>query len=506
MTHRTLVTSAGTLINHWHKDQVYGEMSEADKASLQASYLASYPGITPVEYTHLDHTTETLLPSHKYNCWGFTFNPRQCWISSGSDVQNILNDNGTQVFPPNLRVGDVVCYRDSAGEITHTGRIWSLDASGQPALVQSKWGSVGEYLHPPLTVPAGDVWARDCTADDRNPFPPCGAFWLSPDLWCNNSGGTTHEDPVRGQPNQLWVRVRNADTLAASGAQVRVYWSDPTGGMPHWDWHLIGTAPLNAPAGPGTEVVAGPVSWTPGPLEPEHCCLFAILDTGDDYHDPATLDPIVWPFDVSRDNNIIWKNMWIIELPPAPGPRPLLPRSEVTKTLGFTAANVTRARAPIEVRVSLRGIGPEELEEMGVDPAIAQPRPGEPPSRLEAGLQEGRGVRRPGVRLPEQRIPAARRPAVGPPTGRPGLQAEAALPERVWRPVKGRPVLQPGRDLVLTTAAVPPGKLARLELRVGAIAGSQPGDVYRLDLEQKVGGQVTGGGTYIIVIKEGAKS
>ncbi len=439
MSHRTLVTAAGTLINHWHKDQVYGEMSDAQKASLQASCLADYPGITPVEYTHLDHTTETLLPSHKYNCWGFTFNPRQCWISSGADVQNILDDNGTQVFPPNLRVGDVVCYRDSTGEITHTGRIWSLDASGQPALVQSKWGSLGEYLHPPLTVPAvygtditywrvvpisgkGDVWARDCTADDRNPFPPCGAFWLSPDLWCNNSGGTTHENPVRGQPNQLWVRVRNADTLAASGAQVRVYWSDPTGGVPHWDWHLIGTAPLNAPAGPGMEVIVGPVSWTPGPLEPEHCCLFAILDTGDDYHDPATLDPIVRPFDVRRDNNIIWKNMWIIELPPAPAPQRRPSEPEPAKMLRFTAANLTRARAPIEVRVSLRGIGPEELEKIGVDPAIAGPRPGKPPSRPGAGLPEGKGLRRPEMRLPERPVPSARLQSTGLPAGRAGFR------------------------------------------------------------------------------------
>ncbi len=81
-----------------------------------------------------------------------------------------------------------------------------------------------------------------------------------------------------------------------------------------------------------------------------------------------------------------------------------------------------------------------------------------------------------------------------------------ALPERTWRPVKGRPLLRPGRNLVLTTPALPPGKLARLELRVGAVAGARPGNVYRLDLEQKVGGEVTGGATYIIVIKEEPKS
>ncbi len=527
MSHRTLVTSAGTPINHWHKDQVYGELTDAQKASLQASYLAAYPGITPVEYTHLDHTTETLLPTNKYNCWGFTFNPRQCWISTGADVQSILNDNGTQVFPPNLRLGDVVCYRDSYGEITHTGRIWSLDASGQPALVQSKWGSVGEYLHPPLTVPSiygtdlsywrvtpisgrGDTWVRDCAADDRNPYPPCGAFWLSPDLWCSNSGGTTHENPVRGQPNQLWVRVRNADTLAVSGGQVRVYWSNPTGGMPHWEWHLIGTAPVNLPAGPGSEVVAGPVTWTPGLLEPEHCCLFAVVDTGDDPCAAATLDPIVWPFDIARDNNIIWKNVWIIEVapsppPPSPGPPPPLPGPTRPgprpgpgpmpggfTILDFVAGNPTRFKAPLEVRVRMRPVGPEELEGMGLDPRLASPdaRRAEPGPRPEAG----------------PRLEQAKRPPVLKASpGGPGLRAEvapaeASPKERLWR-VAGGPALSVGRDLVLTTPPVPPGKVARLELKV-APAGARPGDVFRVDLEQRTGGQVTGGGTYVIVVRE----
>ncbi len=155
MSHRTLVTSLGHVVPHWHKDEVYGELSDADKTSLQSSTLASYPGITPVEYIHLDHTAEELLPSYKWNCWGFTFNPRQCWVGlDGSDIQMILDDNGTQVFAPNLRVGDVVVYRDGGGNITHTGRVWSLDSSGNPALVQSKWGSLGEYLHAPANVPA----------------------------------------------------------------------------------------------------------------------------------------------------------------------------------------------------------------------------------------------------------------------------------------------------------------------------------------------------------------
>ena len=97
MTHRTLTTASSTVVNHSHPDQDW-EPTPSEKISNQASALARYPGIQALHYIHLDHSSEELLPTHRYNCWGFTFNPRQCWINSGTDVQNILNDNGTQVF------------------------------------------------------------------------------------------------------------------------------------------------------------------------------------------------------------------------------------------------------------------------------------------------------------------------------------------------------------------------------------------------------------------------
>jgi hypothetical protein len=99
MNHRTLTTLASVVVSHSHPEQGW-EWTPAEKASKQADTLASYPGIQPVQYVHLDHTSEELLPTRRYNCWGFTFNPRQCWINSGNDVQNILNANGTQVFSP----------------------------------------------------------------------------------------------------------------------------------------------------------------------------------------------------------------------------------------------------------------------------------------------------------------------------------------------------------------------------------------------------------------------
>jgi hypothetical protein len=512
VSHRILVTSASNVVDHWHKDDVYGELSAADKASMQASALSTYPGITPVEYIHLDHTVEVLLPSYKWNCWGFTFNPRQCWVGlDGADIQLILNDNGTQVFVPNLRIGDVVVYK-SGGSITHTGRIWTLDAAGNAALVQSKWGSLGEYFHAPTTVPAsygvditywrvtplsgkGDAWSKDCGADDRLPFAPCSEFYLSPDLWCNNAGGTTHENPHRGSPNQLWVRVRNADSLAITGAEVRVYWSDPTGGMPHTDWHLIGTATANVVAGAGNEVIAGPIMWTPGAGEPEHCCLFAIVNTGDDYHEPTTLDPIVWPFDVARDNNIVWKNMWIETVPPPPPPgAPSGPAPSQGKTLTFVARNPLAVAAAIEVRVKVRPLRAEEVLRMGFS-AEALKRAGGP---VLKDLAEVQPIARGALAKPEAW------PAGGSKLTRflgPKIKPKVAVNfkmETSWRKLGGT---LHDKGLVFSLGKVAPGKGSRIDFNVAALVGAKPGDIHRIDFEQRTGGQLTGGGAYVIVVK-----
>jgi hypothetical protein len=214
MSHRTLLTAANVPVQHIHYPWEY---DPAQQASIQNEIMTQYPGIQPVTYVHLDHHPEDLLPTLRYNCWGFTFNPRQCWINSGQDVQNILDANGFQVTPPNLRVGDVACYRDEQNIITHTGRVWGIDAAGQVSVIQSKWGAWGEYFHPPNLVPQsygtnitywrvtplkgkGDVLIKDNYMDDRLPY-PFGTRWLSPDLWCNNLGGMLHHSPIRGQIN-----------------------------------------------------------------------------------------------------------------------------------------------------------------------------------------------------------------------------------------------------------------------------------------------------------------
>jgi hypothetical protein len=506
MSHRTLRTAAGTVVNHSHPETSW-EYSAAEKTSYQASTLASYPGTQALDYVHLDHSSEELLPSRRYNCWGFTFNPRQCWINSGTDVQNILNDNGAQVFAPGIRVGDVICYRDGSNAITHTGRVWSVTSAGAASLIQSKWGGLGEYLHPPLTVPSsygtnttywrviplsdkGDAWHKDNASDDRLPYPP-GVRWLSPDLWCNNSGGTLHQDPVRGQPNQLYARLHNPDTLNISNATVRFYWADPNGGIPHTKWNNIGMATVSV--SPGGTGIAGPVSWTPGASVPNHSCLLAVADTGDDFHAAATLDPIVWPYDVARDNNVVQKNVSVITLLPSPSPMPV--------PLPFTALNPYPVKQSIEVRVQMRQVEAKELGEVKLDlQAFARDfeRQAEESHWLPAKVRLAPTfLERLLLMLFELLLLPLRLLKLIPPKP---AALEVGLAGGLRSFVVRR---EADTEMVLSLGPVAQGEGGQFEMKFVPTRGLSTGQTFRIDLEQRVDGVVTGGMTYVVVVGGG---
>jgi hypothetical protein len=87
-----------------------------------------------------------------YNCHGWVFTGGRFWINP-EDIATILEDNDYQpVTDP--RPGDIVIYREG-DRITHTGLVRTGD-NGQPLLVESKWGWMGQFLHPP----AGTCYGR----------------------------------------------------------------------------------------------------------------------------------------------------------------------------------------------------------------------------------------------------------------------------------------------------------------------------------------------------------
>lgn len=323
MPHATLTTATGTIVNHFLK---YSdpEYTDAKKQQLQQDCLSAYPGILPTYYTKLDLTQVELLPTKEYNCWGFTFDPRRCVIASGTDVENILNDNADSVPDGAVEVGDVICYRNG-GTIQHTGRVCEIDDQGHATMIRSKWGALGEYLHPPSTAPApygtdktywrmhahlggrAVLFAKDNDLDTSFQYSP-DPLGESPDIWVdNNLDGNPNLNPIANQVNHIYSRVRNNGTVPIDNVEVRFYWADPSVALMPSDWNLIAAVAIPTIAA-NSETVSGPVLWTPQSL-PEDQCLLVIANGGDSIIADSEPDPIVYPFDVRWENCITMKNL-----------------------------------------------------------------------------------------------------------------------------------------------------------------------------------------------------
>jgi hypothetical protein len=94
-------------------------------------------------------------PDTVCNCHGWVFTGGQYGLAS-EDVDAILADNG-YVVVDKAREGDVVIYRDDLGGVRHSGLVRFV-GTDDLVLVESKWGPLGLYLHPPQDQPYGDLF------------------------------------------------------------------------------------------------------------------------------------------------------------------------------------------------------------------------------------------------------------------------------------------------------------------------------------------------------------
>jgi len=91
-------------------------------------------------------------PDLTSNCHGWVFTGGKFGIHCG-DVDSILADNRySQTSQP--QPGDVIVYRDEEGQVVHSGVVRFVSGNGL-VLVESKWGPLGRYLHPPECQPWG---------------------------------------------------------------------------------------------------------------------------------------------------------------------------------------------------------------------------------------------------------------------------------------------------------------------------------------------------------------
>jgi len=99
---------------------------------------------------HLEsQVIQQAAPSLDCNCHGWVFAGGRHWVR-GAAVEGILHDNRyKKVSTP--RPGDVAVYRDTKGEVKHTGLV-KVAGDGM-VLIESKWGQRARYLHSPEQGP-----------------------------------------------------------------------------------------------------------------------------------------------------------------------------------------------------------------------------------------------------------------------------------------------------------------------------------------------------------------
>ncbi|WP_164234315.1 S8 family serine peptidase [Microbacterium hydrocarbonoxydans] len=265
--------------------------------------------------------------------------PQLTWVQA----RQVLRDTAVRFDLANT--DPVGQWLDAAGNPSVT--------SGQPA-VRSGWYGYGRIdaaaaVQGAISFGAlPDVVMRDNLSDSGN-VPSTGAFWNTPDVWCRTTNPASdpgalpagygnagpHQDPIRGQANWIYARVRNRSaTVASNEAWVRLsitHWPGtefiwpasfiPTNGpgdpipspMTHGTY-FIGEAKVG-PLAPGAEQIVT-VEWPAGLVPPDtvmiggspvkwHPCLLAEVTPHDG---PLPTGNHVWD-----DNNLAQKNIAIVD-------------------------------------------------------------------------------------------------------------------------------------------------------------------------------------------------
>jgi len=171
-------------------------------------------------------------------------------------------------------------------------------------------GKPGSGGSPPWTLPKQKVgtWLLiryDSADQGARPIPAGDVFWESPDIWL--TGGDGFDNPVGGQPAQVFARVWNLGMLVAAPVRVDFFYIAPSLGIQPSAPAPIGTAwtivpPLSA------VVVACPKPWIPPVTEFNlHSCLLATCSA------PLTGDVPTVPANPVADRHTGQHNLTVIE-------------------------------------------------------------------------------------------------------------------------------------------------------------------------------------------------
>lgn len=199
----------------------------------------------------------------------------------------------------------------------------------------------------------------DVYIDDgrKGEYPYQANHWSTTTIWNRNAAdnGTTHQNPILGQTNFVYVKVKNRGTQTANDVIVKGFHCKPGAGL-LWpnDLQPMTTAQISVGTIAGNnaqEKIVGPFKWTPITNAFGHDCLMMIASAKDD---PSNVDQFTagesipeWRL-VPNDNNIGQRN--VQPVPGGGGGEGLKP---ALGALTFTVGNPNKKVSTMELKAEL---------------------------------------------------------------------------------------------------------------------------------------------------------
>jgi hypothetical protein len=163
---------------------------------------------------------------------------------------------------------------------------------------------------------ADNVWMKDTWEDfGEEPNPSGEAMYKSPYIWVRNSQDIgllhqfEHQNPIGRVPNWVYIKMHNGSQTLNINGHLELYRASASTSL-LWmlDWVLVKDTVLTVNSN-SSRIIE--ILWTPE-LDAGHYCLLARwVSTDDPMHTPET--SIVY-HNTRENNNIIWRNMNIINL------------------------------------------------------------------------------------------------------------------------------------------------------------------------------------------------
>ena len=326
-----------------------------------------------------------------------------------------------------------------------------------------------------------DIWLRDNAIVDpsghhtlNNPAnldvslaPTPNEWWKSPAIRFTDQYGNPTKNPVGGQPNNVYVKVRNFGTMPVSSVTVEAFWTNAAAGLPPYGdprWNPMGSQTIAVGINPGEDAETGAFTWNvpPAPAAGQinHFCVFARVKNS-----AGALDAIDFSSSVvdvvspTNTNATHWNVVILTATDPVPsGPTPFF-----FAPVKFFITNPFKK--DIYVDVSLKGL-----------PAVART------SRISFKQREGDKIRLQGVeKLPMER---KSKEAVSKDDGT--VRLGIIDTERIS--VGG--------------LHLKPGEQREIEVRFGLAEPMKAGFEASVDAVQSVEGKVIGGMTYVIAVEK----